>query len=60
MPGNWDDVGYGPNHTSDRALDVRAVTGRHGPKNVARISLLRGEARRGLQANHQKITNMLA
>jgi hypothetical protein len=29
--------------------------GHHGPKNVARMSLLRGEARRGLQANHQRI-----
>jgi hypothetical protein len=33
--------------------------GRHGPKNAARISLLRDEARRGLQANHQRITNVL-
>jgi hypothetical protein len=31
--------------------------GRYGPKNAARMSLLRGETRRGLQANHQKITS---
>jgi hypothetical protein len=31
--------------------------GRYGPKNAARISLLRAEGRRGLQANHQMITN---
>jgi hypothetical protein len=31
--------------------------GRYGPENAARMSLLRGEARRGLQANHQRITN---
>jgi hypothetical protein len=34
--------------------------GRYGPKNAVRISLFRGEERRGLQANHQRITNMLA
>jgi hypothetical protein len=31
--------------------------GRYGPKNAARMSLLRGETRRGLQANHQRITS---
>ena len=30
--------------------------GRYEPKNAAKISLLRGVARRGLQANHQRIT----
>jgi hypothetical protein len=31
--------------------------GRFGPKHAARITLLHGEGRRGLQANHQRITN---
>jgi hypothetical protein len=31
--------------------------GYYGPENAVRISLFRGEARRGLQANHQRITN---
>jgi hypothetical protein len=31
--------------------------GRYGPKNAARMSLLRSETRRGLQANHQSITS---
>jgi hypothetical protein len=31
--------------------------GRYGPKNTARMSLLRGETRRGLQANQQRITS---
>jgi hypothetical protein len=31
--------------------------GRYEPKNVARMSLLHGETRRGLQANHQRITS---
>jgi hypothetical protein len=30
--------------------------GRYGPKNAARMSLLRGETRGCLQANHQRIT----
>jgi hypothetical protein len=48
------DVGGGPNHTPARAF---GRLGRHGLKNAAMISPLRGEARRGLQANHQRITN---
>jgi hypothetical protein len=31
--------------------------GRYRAKKAARISLLRGEGQRGLQANHQRITN---
>jgi hypothetical protein len=31
--------------------------GRYGPENAVRISLLRGEAWRCLQANHERITN---
>jgi hypothetical protein len=33
--------------------------GHHGPKNAARRLLFHGEERRGLQANHQRITNVL-
>jgi hypothetical protein len=41
------DVEYVPNHTPARALDA------------VRMPLFRGEERRGLQANHQRITNVL-
>jgi hypothetical protein len=34
-------------------------SGRYGPKNAARISRLHGEERKCLQANHQRITNVL-
>jgi hypothetical protein len=34
-------------------------SGRHGPKNAATISIFHGKEWSGLQANHQRITNVL-
>jgi hypothetical protein len=60
---------YAEGHFRRRIVDVRSdsnqtligpwMPGCYGLKNVGRMSLFRGKERRGLQADHQKIINVL-